>query len=97
MTKKYIANSKGDLTGCRNLTIDNAPTIPKDKAIFPEIMDEITYVIIGNIHRVAVWVKVTTQRWPINNSISRIEKEATNNEKIIMILSDWPIKIFNIN
>ena len=30
-------SSKELLTGFLNLTIDRAPTIPKDKAIFPEI------------------------------------------------------------
>ena len=34
---KYTDSSKGDLTGFLNLTIDNAPTMPKDKAILPDI------------------------------------------------------------
>ena len=40
-----IVNSKGLLTGCLNLIIDKAPTIPKDKDKFPEI----TLVIIKPI------------------------------------------------
>ena len=34
---KKITSSKGFFTGFRNLTIDNAPIIPNDKAIFPAI------------------------------------------------------------
>ena len=47
MAAKYIESSKGDLTGFLNLTIDKAPTIPSDKAIFPDITFVITNVIIG--------------------------------------------------
>ena len=54
MLAKYIANSKGDLTGFLNLTIDKAPTIPKESAIFPDITFVITNVIIGKISKVAV-------------------------------------------
>jgi len=36
---KYTVNSKGDRTGFRNLTIDKAPTIPRDKAMSPDIND----------------------------------------------------------
>lgn len=35
--RKNIDSSKGLLTGCLNLTIDKAPTIPNDNAILPEI------------------------------------------------------------
>tara|TARA_Y100000739_G_C20416656_1_gene377010 strand:+ start:136 stop:360 length:225 start_codon:yes stop_codon:yes gene_type:complete len=42
MLAKYTTSSKGDLTGFRNLTIERAPTIPKDRAIFPEITEVIT-------------------------------------------------------
>ena len=38
---KYTDNSKGDLTGFLNLTIDNAPTIPSESAILPEITEVI--------------------------------------------------------
>ena len=37
IAQKYEASSRGERTGFLNLTIDKAPTIPKDKAIFPEI------------------------------------------------------------
>ena len=45
-------NSKGLFTGCLNLTIDNAPTIPKDNAIFPEIALVITNDIEGKRRQV---------------------------------------------
>ena len=51
---KYTESSNGDLTGCRNRTIDRAPTIPKESAIFPEITLVITYVIIGSTRIVVV-------------------------------------------
>lgn len=41
ITAKYTDNWKGDLTGFLNLTIDKAPTMPRDKAIFPEIIEVI--------------------------------------------------------
>ena len=44
-SRKNIDNSKGLLTGCLNLTIDNAPTIPNDNAMLPEI----AFVIINDI------------------------------------------------
>ena len=45
---KKIINSKGFLTGFLNLTIERAPIIPKDNAIFPAIKVVITIVIGGN-------------------------------------------------
>ena len=39
---KYITSSKGFLTGFLNLTIDNAPIIPNDKAKLLEITLVIT-------------------------------------------------------
>ena len=39
---KYIINSKALLTGCLNLTIDNAPIIPSDNAMLPAIVFVIT-------------------------------------------------------
>ena len=38
---KYVTNSNGFLTGVLNLTIDNAPTIPNESAIFEDITDVI--------------------------------------------------------
>jgi hypothetical protein len=52
---KYTDNSSGDRTGFLNRTIDRAPTIPRDKAIFPDITFVITYVITGKRVKVAVW------------------------------------------
>lgn len=40
--KKYIASSNEDLTGFLKRTIDNAPTMPKLSAIFPEITEVMT-------------------------------------------------------
>lgn len=51
---KYTESSRGDLTGFLKRTIDNAPTIPNDNAIFPEITLVITYVITGKIRSVEV-------------------------------------------
>ena len=45
---KKITNSNGFLTGFLNLTIERAPIIPKDNAIFPAIKVVITIVIGGN-------------------------------------------------
>ena len=45
---KNITNSNGFRTGVLNRTIDNAPIIPRDKAIFPEITLVIINVITGN-------------------------------------------------
>ena len=39
---KYTESSSGDLTGFRNLTMESAPTIPSERAIFPLI----TFVIV---------------------------------------------------
>ena len=39
---KYTESSNGERTGFLNRTIDNAPTIPNDKAMFPEITLVIT-------------------------------------------------------
>ena len=48
MLQKKITNSKGFFTGFLNLTIDKAPIIPNDNAIFPEIALVITNVATGN-------------------------------------------------
>ena len=44
---KKTHSSNGDLTGFLNLTMDKAPTMPSDNAIFPEITLVITNVITG--------------------------------------------------
>ena len=62
--KKYIESSSGLFTGCLNLIIDNAPTIPKDKAIFPEITVVITRPIIGKIQNVVTLEKLFAQFCP---------------------------------
>ena len=45
---KNITNSNGFLTGFLKRTIDNAPTIPRDRAIFPVITFVIIKVITGS-------------------------------------------------
>ena len=59
--KKKITSSNEDLTGFLNLTIDKAPIIPKDKAIFPDITLVIENVIMGNNSNVIEPEKVLTQ------------------------------------
>ena len=46
---KNITNSKGFFTGFLNLTIDKAPIIPNDKAMFPAIKVVMTIVTGGSI------------------------------------------------
>ena len=46
--------------------IDNAPTIPKDKAIFPDITVVITSPIIGKIQNVVTLEKLFAQFCPDN-------------------------------
>ena len=52
MAAKYIDSSNGDLTGFLNLTIDSAPTIPRESAIFPAIVFVIIKVIAGKNEKV---------------------------------------------
>jgi len=52
--RKKITSSKDDLTGFLNLTIDRAPIMPRERAIFPEITLVIAKVIIGRRTRVIV-------------------------------------------
>ena len=47
-SRKNIDSSKGLLTGCLNRTIDRAPTMPRDKAMLPEIALVITKDMGGN-------------------------------------------------
>ena len=59
--KKKITNSNDERTGFLNLTIERAPIIPRDKAIFPEITLVIENVIIGKSIRVMLPEKVLIQ------------------------------------
>jgi hypothetical protein len=52
--RKKITSSKEDLTGFLNLTIDRAPIIPRERAIFFEITLVIAKVMIGKRIRVIV-------------------------------------------
>ena len=50
--KKYAINSKGFFTGVLSFTIDSAPTIPRESAIFPAIVFVIIKVIAGKNEKV---------------------------------------------
>ena len=52
--RKNIDNSKGLLTGCLNLTIDKAPTIPSDKAMLVDILLVMTKEMRGNKKQVSI-------------------------------------------
>ena len=56
-SKKYMVNSRGLLTGCLNLIMDKAPTIPRDNAMLPEITCVITKPIKGNKQYVIILEK----------------------------------------
>jgi len=45
---KYVTNSEGFLTGVLNLTIDKAPTIPRDRAMLFDITEVIKYPVTGS-------------------------------------------------
>ena len=53
--EKYITSSKEFFTGFLNLTIDSAPTIPRDKAILFEITLVTKKVIIGSNKQINVY------------------------------------------
>ena len=74
MHVKYTVSSNGDLTGFLNLTIDKAPTIPNDNAIFPEITFVTKNVITGKKTIVTVWVKVVIQLCLHNSKTNLIIK-----------------------
>ena len=59
--KKKITNSNDERTGFLNLTIERAPIIPSDKAIFPEITLVIENVIMGKRISVMLPEKVLIQ------------------------------------
>lgn len=78
--RKNTTNSKEDRTGFRNRTIERAPIIPSDKAIFPEITLVIEKVMIGKRIRVSVEENVLTQLCPFNKieNLVNIEKNSRN-------------------
>ena len=59
-----MVNSRGLLTGCLNLIMDKAPTIPRDNAMLPEITCVITKPIKGNKQYVIILEKDFAQYWP---------------------------------
>ena len=61
---KYTESSSGERTGFRKRTMDNAPTIPNERAILPEITFVIIKVRSGSRTSVAVCAVVVIHRWP---------------------------------
>ena len=59
-----MVNSRGLLTGCLNLIMDKAPTIPRDNAMLPDITCVITKPIKGNKQYVIILEKDFAQYWP---------------------------------
>ena len=59
--KKKITNSNDERTGFLKRTIESAPIIPKESAIFPDITLVIEYVIIGSSNKVMLPEKVLIQ------------------------------------
>ena len=51
------------MTGFLNLTIDRAPTRPRDNAKLLDITEVTEYVMIGNKNIDNVWAKVLIQIW----------------------------------
>ena len=93
---KYTESSNGDFTGFRNLTIDRAPTIPRDSAIFPDITFVITKVMIGRTISVAVCENVLIQYWLDAIKTKRPEREKNINNKIDKTLIGRVSNIFLI-
>ena len=89
INKKYIVNSNELFTGFRNLTIDNAPIIPNDKAIFPAITFVMTKVIAGNNKQVKVkwYVPAHLCLDKVNESLIKkpIKEDAVIETKIVNI------------
>ena len=78
--------------------IDKAPTIPKERAIFPEITVVITKPIKGKIQNVVTLEKVLAQFWPESTRDILIKapiKIAIRHFKINVI--EIPKKIKSIN
>lgn len=67
MYRKYMINSKGLFTGFLNLTIDNAPIIPNERAKFEDITHVITKTEGGN--------KIETNLWCIESDDSYLRYE----------------------
>tara|TARA_Y100000741_G_scaffold329177_1_gene282914 strand:- start:1367 stop:1699 length:333 start_codon:yes stop_codon:yes gene_type:complete len=60
---KYIISSRLFLTGFLNLTIDKAPTNPKERAILVFITDVIPQVITGSKTKERDWLYVDNHLW----------------------------------
>ena len=83
IAQKYTVSSSGDRTGFLKRTIDRAPTIPSERAMFPEITFVIINVMIGSITRVEVCAVVVIHLCPTNCNIILINRE-NNISKIII-------------
>ena len=65
--------------------MDKAPTIPRDKAIFPDITLVITKVIIGNVVKVVVCDLVFIQPCPDFSRINLKEMLKKKSRNILII------------
>ena len=63
--------------------MDKAPTMPRDKAIFPLITLVITNVIIGSMQIVAVCDVVLIQLWPVISKRYLKDRLIENNNIIL--------------
>ena len=84
MHRKYIVNSKGDLTGFLNLTIERAPTKPRDSAKLFDITDVTENVMIGRRRNDIEWANVLHHSWPLK---TKTILKKTANKTIIKILN----------
>ena len=84
--RKKITSSKDDLTGFLNLTIDRAPIMPRERAIFFEITLVIAKVMIGKRTRVIVPENVFIQFcwWMPTDVLVSSEKKINTIEKNIL-------------
>ena len=84
MHRKYIVSSKGDFTGFLNLTIERAPTNPRDSAKLFDITDVTENVMIGRRRNDIEWANVLHHIWPLK---TKTILKKTANKTIIKILN----------
>lgn len=77
--------------------MESAPTIPKDKAILPEITFVITYVTIGRIIIVEVWALVIIHAWPNDWSKKRKKKPPKISKDISVNFTKLELIIFRVD
>lgn len=87
-----MVSSNGDFTGFLNLTIERAPTNPRDNARLLDITEVTENVIMGNKYIDRVWEKVLIQFW-----LLIIKHCLIKDEKIINNKTDSNIEGFWFN